>query len=256
MAAGMGSRFGGCKQVKPIDLAGHTILDFSVYDAMRAGFGAVYFIIKERDAGILSGRLSGIGSPNIFRSAMCSKKMKIFRPVFSCPRAQQAVGHRPRAFCLPKPGEGTFRGHQCGRLLRFRSISGNIPFFYRKPRRHSIWHGGIPAKTPCRITELFPAEFAGSIKMDRFYRLSNISISGGRDSKFCLPAPDGRRVPLLPDHTVSMNFWGLSDSIFPFLEQGLARFLSEQDSMGLCRNEYYLPSLISELIEQSLLLSA
>ena len=47
LAAGMGSRYGGLKQIDPIDAAGHKIIDFSIYDALRAGFGKVVFIIKK-----------------------------------------------------------------------------------------------------------------------------------------------------------------------------------------------------------------
>ena len=46
MAAGMGSRFGGCKQITPVDAAGHIIIDFSIFDALRAGFGKVVCVIK------------------------------------------------------------------------------------------------------------------------------------------------------------------------------------------------------------------
>ena len=52
MAAGMGSRFGGLKQMEPVDREGHSIIDFSMYDARRAGFRDLVFIIKrEHDAG-------------------------------------------------------------------------------------------------------------------------------------------------------------------------------------------------------------
>ena len=52
MAAGMGSRYGGLKQIDPIDKEGHIIMDFSIYDAVRAGFEKVVFIIKrEQQAG-------------------------------------------------------------------------------------------------------------------------------------------------------------------------------------------------------------
>ena len=47
LAAGMGSRYGGLKQMDPIDDAGHKIIDFSIYDAQKAGFGKVVFIIKK-----------------------------------------------------------------------------------------------------------------------------------------------------------------------------------------------------------------
>ena len=49
MAAGMGSRYGGLKQIDPVDEQGHMIIDFSIYDAIRAGFQKVVFIIKKRE---------------------------------------------------------------------------------------------------------------------------------------------------------------------------------------------------------------
>ena len=49
LAAGMGSRYGGLKQIDPVDDRGHKIIDFSIYDAVRAGFGKVVFIIKKEN---------------------------------------------------------------------------------------------------------------------------------------------------------------------------------------------------------------
>lgn len=49
MAAGMGSRYGGLKQIDPVDSQGHIIMDFSIYDAVKAGFEKVIFIIKKRE---------------------------------------------------------------------------------------------------------------------------------------------------------------------------------------------------------------
>ena len=49
MAAGMGSRYGGLKQIDPVDQEGHIIMDFSIYDAVRAGFKKVIFIIKNEN---------------------------------------------------------------------------------------------------------------------------------------------------------------------------------------------------------------
>ena len=46
MAAGMGSRYGGLKQIDPIDKEGHLIIDFSIYDALKAGFEKIVFVIK------------------------------------------------------------------------------------------------------------------------------------------------------------------------------------------------------------------
>ena len=61
MAAGMGSRYGGLKQIDPVDREGHIIMDFSIYDAKRAGFEKVVFIIKKEMKQTLK-RLSAGGS--------------------------------------------------------------------------------------------------------------------------------------------------------------------------------------------------
>ena len=54
MAAGMGSRYGGLKQIDPVDQEGHIIMDFSIYDAVRAGFKKVIFLLIFRNTGIFS----------------------------------------------------------------------------------------------------------------------------------------------------------------------------------------------------------
>ena len=90
MAAGMGSRYGGLKQIDPIDKEGHIIMDFSIYDAVRAGFEKVVFIIKReneqafREA--IGDRLSSVCFPGTDQSSgrLCSPGRK-----------SETVGNRP-----------------------------------------------------------------------------------------------------------------------------------------------------------------
>ena len=84
MAAGMGSRYGGLKQIDPVDQEGHIIMDFSIYDAVRAGFKKVIFIIKKeneqdfRDA--IGDRLSDkVRSFMCIRISTTSRKASRFR---------------------------------------------------------------------------------------------------------------------------------------------------------------------------------
>lgn len=63
MAAGMGSRYGGLKQIDPIDDQGHIIMDFSIFDAKRAGFEKVVFIIKKDDYLLTGSETNGISVP-------------------------------------------------------------------------------------------------------------------------------------------------------------------------------------------------
>ena len=65
MAAGMGSRYGGLKQIDPIDKEGHIIMDFSIYDAVRAGFEKVVFIIKRENEEAFREAIGEIGRAHV-----------------------------------------------------------------------------------------------------------------------------------------------------------------------------------------------
>lgn len=85
MAAGMGSRYGGLKQIDPVDSEGHIIMDFSIFDAKRAGFEKVVFIIKkenERD----------------FREAIGDRLEKHMEVAY----AYQEIGNIPEGFSVPE----------------------------------------------------------------------------------------------------------------------------------------------------------
>ena len=80
MAAGMGSRYGGLKQIDPVDKEGHIIMDFSVYDAVKAGFQKVVFIIK-KEMKLISEVQSVTVSATSWKYLMFSRIFKIFRKV-------------------------------------------------------------------------------------------------------------------------------------------------------------------------------
>ena len=80
MAAGMGSRYGGLKQIDPIDPQGHIIMDYSIYDAVQAGFGKVIFIIKKENEADFRESI-GNRMENAFRWSMCFRIFTTFRMV-------------------------------------------------------------------------------------------------------------------------------------------------------------------------------
>ena len=93
MAAGMGSRYGGLKQIDPVDKEGHIIMDFSVYDAVRAGFEKVIFIIKRENEEAFRKAIGDRLSKN-FRLSMCFRNWKIFRKVFRSRKEEKSPGEQ------------------------------------------------------------------------------------------------------------------------------------------------------------------
>ena len=83
MAAGMGSRYGGLKQIDPVDAQGHIIMDFSIYDAKRAGFEEVVFIIKKENEADFRESI-GNRMSKIMKSPMYTRNFPIFRKDLKC----------------------------------------------------------------------------------------------------------------------------------------------------------------------------
>ena len=125
MAAGMGSRFGGLKQMTAVDGAGQVILDYSAYDAMQAGFEKVVCVIKkeiEADFRALVG--DRIGKKCDLHYAF--QDLADIPAGFSVPPAGQALGHRPRGLRRPGPHRPALRGHQRRRFLRPWGVQGPL----------------------------------------------------------------------------------------------------------------------------------
>ena len=111
MAAGMGSRYGGLKQIDPIDAEGHMIIDFSIYDAKQAGFEKVVFIIKKENEQIFREKI-GDRIAGHMEVAYAFQELNDLPEGFEVPEGQ-TLGNRP---CGPRrPGHRPLpvRSHQC-----------------------------------------------------------------------------------------------------------------------------------------------
>ena len=250
MAAGMGSRYGGLKQMDPIGPAGEVILHFSVYDAIRAGFKRVVFLIKheiEEDFKRLVGdRVAGKIEVNY---------------------AFQELGKIPAPFTVPegrvKPWGTSHAVLCCREFLDAPFIAINADDYY-----------GV---------EAFRTAYDALIKMDDNtpewmmvgYRLSNTTTANGYVSRgVCqvdadgfltgvderlhivessdgpLFTEDGEHYTLLPrDVTVSMNFWGLNGAFLKEIEDGFPAFLTKAMQENPMKGEYLLPRSINEALQ-------
>ena len=254
MAAGLGSRYGGNKQVDGIGPHGEILMEYSIYDALRAGFGRVVFIIKpemremmEGLCGRLSGRTALDGSPV---EAVC-----VFQDFSSVPAFYSIPKGRTRPF-------GTVHALLCAaEAVREPCCVINADDFY-----------GLDAyRQMARTLRRLPAE--GCAAMVGYLLKNTASLHGTVTRGLCVrrdgflgSVQETRNIRLYPDGTlreenagrlldpdavVSMNFWGFMPSIFPVLRQDFENFLRAAGDDP--RAERLLPEMVDDRLRQGTL---
>ena len=230
MAAGMGSRFGGLKQIEPIGPNGEIILDFSIYDAVEAGFNKAVFIIKKE-------------IEKEFRQVVGKRIEKMLDVEY----AFQELDKLPEGYEVPsdrvKPW-GTAHAVLCARdVVKSPFAVINADDFYGKSSYKIIHDELIQSNGMCMVG----------------YELGNTITENGTVSRGVCELENGylksvtehtaldknSGIPL--DSIVSMNMWGLDPDIFPFMENEFKLFLNEK--INVPKSECYLPSVISKRIE-------
>lgn len=235
MAAGLGSRYGGLKQLDPVGPAGETIIDYSIFDAMRAGFSKVVFVIRKEIEADFRETVGARFSPRIaveyaFQELGCSRT-KPWGTAHAVLVAADAI-HTPFAVI----NADDFYGAQSFRLLaqHFASNSGDDAMV-AYPLRNTLSRFGAVSRGICEI------DARGYLRtlVERTRIAANDELIRDTDS-------DGRITTLTGDELVSMNIWGFTPAIFPKLRAYFTRFLAEHgDSLGA---EAFLPSFVGEQI--------
>ncbi len=248
LAAGMGSRYGGLKQLDPMGPHGETLLDYSVHDAIRAGFARIVFVIRRdiEDAFRIT-----IGRRYEDRIAIdyVFQELEDLPSGYRLPEGRKkpwGTAHAVRAARNAISGNfavinaDDFYGADAYRVIvdHFRDCraSGIDPLcLVGYPLHHTLSDHGTVNRGICQVREglLQSVEEVVDIARDRQ------GVILGSD-------PRGTEVSLDPECLVSMNFWGFSSSVFEALEVQFRRFL-KYDNHGITA-EFYIPSFVDRLI--------
>lgn len=253
MAAGMGSRYGGLKQMDPMDDYGHVILDFSVYDAMLAGFEKVIFIIKKENESLFKERIGN----------RMSKKIQV-------EYVYQELDNLPEGFKVPEGREKPFgTGHavlSCKDKVHGPFAVINADDFYGRDAFQMIYdyllsnqekgvyqfamvgyllentltENGHVARGVCQVDDRgFLADIHERTRIEKH----------GDGAAYT--EDEGKTWEDLPEGTiVSMNMWGFSQEMMEELKKGFPVFLQENLSKNPLKCEYFLPFAVEELMEQ------
>jgi UTP-glucose-1-phosphate uridylyltransferase len=250
LAAGIGSRYGGLKQLDALGPSGETIIDYSIYDAIRAGFGKVVFVIREN-------------IEKDFKDVFVSKLQSHIEVDY----VLQEINKIPEGFSVSNERQKPWgTGHAIlmaaekikepfavinaddfyGRSA-FREIS--VHYENWRPENKNDWcmvgynigntlsENGVVSRGVCKTD-------SESHLMDIVERTKIARISSG-----IVYQDECETAVAIPENTlVSMNFWGFTPSIFHYLGNGFREFLVRNVSNP--KAEYYIPSVVNDLIKK------
>ena len=249
MAAGMGSRFGGLKQMTPVDEEGHFIIDFSLYDAYQAGFRRVAFIIKRE-------------IEQTFRKTIGARMEKIFHVDY----VYQELDRLPEGFAVPegrKKPWGTAHAVACCRgVVEGQFAVINSDDFYGRGAYEEIYRFLTEHETPHHYAMLgyqlrnTVTEF-GSVARGVCHVQDGMLLDitertkifkRGQDAAY---TEDGETfVPLSGDTQVSMNFWGFTPEILDEIWDAFPAFLAENLPVNPEKCEFYLPTFVGSRLAE------
>lgn len=241
MAAGMGSRFGGLKQIEPVGKNGEILLDYTVYDAVRAGFTKVVFVIKhaiEEDfKAIVEKRIA-----KLVKVQYVYQEIDALPEGFTCPDDRQKPWGTAHAILCCKDvvkepfavvnADDYYGVNAYKQIAEFLKNSTGDYCMVGFRLSNTLTENGYVSRGVCEVEN-------GELK-------TVTERTKIMDCKFT--EDDGATWTSLPsDAIVSMNLWGFTPDIFNYIETGFKAFLEEK--INVPKSEYYLPSVVSSLIE-------
>lgn len=253
MAAGMGSRYGGLKQIDPIDEQGHIIMDFSIYDAMAAGFEKVVFIIKKANEAAFKESIGERISQKI-QVEYVYQELEKLPEGFTVPEGRQkpfGTGHA--ILCCKEVLDGPFAvinaddyyGKHAYRAIYDYLVSHEDDQLYRYTMvgyalKNTLTENGHVARGICQTdAEGFLTGIDERTHIEK------------RGAGAAFTEDEGKTwTELSMDSTVSMNMWGFSQSILKELESGFVEFLKNNLPKNPLKAEYFLPFAVDGLLSE------
>lgn len=253
MAAGMGSRYGGLKQIDPVDEGGHIIMDFSIYDAVKAGFEKVIFIIKKENEQDFKEKIGN-------RLEQKIEVEYVFQDIANLPEGFEVPEGRVKPWgtahavlsCLPVV-DGPFAvinaddyyGQQAFRMIYdyLADHEDTDKFQYTMVGyllENTLTENGHVARGVCetdsngKLTEI----------------TERVRIEKHEDGPAYTEDDGGTWTSLPGDTVVSMNMWGFTKSMMPEIRDRFAAFLTENLPKNPLKCEYFLPFVVDELIRE------
>ncbi len=249
MAAGMGSRYGGLKQIDPIDEYGNIIIDFSIYDALRAGFEDIVFIIKHE---IEDDFINAIGKRMEKRANVhyVFQQLDMLPEGFEIPEGRvKPWGTSHAILCCAEALDGRkfvplnaddYYGPEAFKLaydFLMENHGDNDHCVIGYPVANTLTEHGTVSRGICEVSD--------GLLVD-IHERTKVSI---REGQVVYTEDDGQTYVTVPtDSTVSMNMWGFNPGIMEELKSSFPAFLRDNLQKNPLKCEDYLPEAVRRAI--------
>lgn len=242
LAAGLGSRYGGLKQIDPVGPNGEFIIDYSVFDCIRAGFDRIVFIIKEENLELFEETIGSRIKGNV-KIEYAFQNMNDLPDGFSCPVDRT------------KPWGTAHALRACRNIIDDKFVIFNADDFYGRESFEVMFETlkDINAQTFAMPGYILANTLSNNGHVARGVCVTeNGNISHIRELKKIMRIDgitkyeeNGEWHELDENSPVSMNFWAFTPDVFKYVEIGFTEFLRNPET-DLLHDEYYIPNVIDE----------
>lgn len=251
MAAGLGSRYGGLKQIDPIGPGGERLLDYSIYDALRAGFRRVIFVIRAENQAVFEECVLGV-LPEDIEAHLVFQEFSDVPEGFVPPTGRTkpwGTGHAVRAARnrIDAPfgviNADDYYGPEGFQAL-YDFLSGEAQekddayALIAYPISHTLTPNGSVSRGICETKDGLLTHITERVAVYADGENAKYTEDGGK-SFFTIPG----------DTPCSMNFWGFPCAFLTAVEESFQRFLNEKLPKNPLKAEFYLPEIVGEQLE-------
>ena len=247
MAAGMGSRYGGLKQMDPMGPNGETLLEYSVFDAIRAGFGKVVFVIR-RDFAEAFKTVLGNRFDDQIEVAYAFQEMDDLPEGFSIPEGREKPWGTAHAIFAARQliqtpfavqNADDFYGPEAYQVLarELLSMPENEACMVGYELANTLSEHGTVSRGICQTKEGYLQDVEEHLKIART-----------PEGRIADTLSDGTQIQMAEDEICSMNFWGFAPSFFAALEARFEAFLSAYGNE--LKSEWLIPPVVDDMIKK------
>ncbi|MBS5778280.1 MAG: hypothetical protein KIC82_02345 [Acholeplasma sp.] len=250
MAAGMGSRFGGLKQIEPVHSNGEFILDYSIYDAIKCGFDKVVFIIKEENYSLFRDTIGKRIEDAIEVSYVFQKNDNVPEWVKLPNERTKPLGTGHAILCCKDVVKENFL------VINADDFYGRDAFLvasqFIKNMKNENEFAMVGYKVGNTLTENGSVKRGVCESENGFLsKLTESTVSIENGKIICKPLNGSSEFEAYDDTLVSMNMFIFTPKIFDYLEEDFVKFFKDNES-DLSKCEYLIPDVVFDLIKRKL----